>query len=97
MRAELLADGEGEDGVGEGDVDGADGVEGVPLPVGEGAVVEDYVRGFAEVDGAFSGVWVEGALPDAEVADDDVGFAAGGEFAALQADAGAGGGLAVDG
>ena len=97
MGAELLADGVGNDAVLNREVGDAHRVHAVELPVLERTVVQDDVVPRPHVDGALARVRVLVALPEADIADDDVALPAQGNLGRHQADPTARGRLPLDG
>jgi hypothetical protein len=79
------------------DLVAADGIDVVPLGELNGDMIEDDVGCVQQVDATFAGVGIEIAPAKSEMAADDVVSAIEGNFAAHDADAIAGRGLAGDG
>ncbi len=96
MRAELLADGIGDDAILHGEIDRADGVHTVPLPVFKRAMIQDNIAPIPHIEGAFAGIGILVALAKTNIADDDIGFSAQRRFARHEADAPARGRLALN-
>src|SRR5208282_4122113 len=108
MRAELLVDGIGDDGILHGKVGGVDGVLVVPRTEGHRDVIKNHVggragaAGGAEVDGAFTliaavAAIVNVALTETDVAADDVVLPVKRHFRTHDADTTPGGGLSGNG